>query len=141
VGSIARRTGLCTTGAAGGAGAVIVNGNGLEVPPGPEAVTWIVPGLGKRAEGTNAIASVSLGENPANGAPPQKILEFNNPLPVTTSRKLKSPATAVLGAIELIDGVPVTPEMLKTKGAEVPPPGAGLNTVIGAVVPKVNGEN
>jgi hypothetical protein len=56
---------------------------------------------------------VSLGENPANGAPPQKIVELNNPLPVTTSRKLKSPATAVLGAMELIEGTPVRLETLK----------------------------
>ena len=109
---------------------MIVNGTALEVPLGPAAVTCAVPAVAIRAEGTNAIASVSLGENPSSGVPAQRIFVFNKPLPVTTRRKLKSPATAVLGAMELIEGAPVRLATLKTSGADVPPPGTGLKTVI-----------
>jgi len=94
-----------------------------------------------RAEDTNAIASVSLGENPGNAVPFQKIVVLPRPPPVTTRRKLKPPATAVFGEMELMEGVPGVLVILKVRAAEVPPPGAGLKTVTGAVLPNVKFEN
>lgn len=120
---------------------MIVKTIGLEVPPGPAAVTWAVPAVDIRADDTNAIACVSLGENPGSGVPFQKILVFKSPLPVTTRRKLNAPATAVLGEMELMDGVPGVLVTLKGRATEVPPAGAGLNTVTCAVLVGVNGEN
>ena len=94
-----------------------------------------------RADDTNATTSLSLGENPGNAVPPQKIVELKRPVPVTSRRKLKPPADAVLGDRELMTGEPDGLGMLNTKAAEVPPPGAGLRTVISAVPPESKGEN
>jgi hypothetical protein len=53
-----------------------------------------------------------------------------NPLPVTVKEKAGSPAVAVPGEIPFIAGVGVGTSALNVSELEMPPPGAGLKTVI-----------
>lgn len=118
-----------------GAGLLIVNVNGDDVPPpgeGLNTVTDAVPAVARFAAGMTAVIEVVETTVVANAIPFHRTtaveLKFE-PVTVTTVSGL--PATALSGLIDVRNGG----GLLIAKGIEleVPPPGVGLNTVTRAV--------
>ena len=121
-----------------GLGLVTVKGVGALVPP-PGAgfctVTAVAAELPPMAEaGSVAFNSVALTHKVASAAPLHSTVEEGTkPVPVRSSVCAADPATTLAGSTVAITGGGLL--MVKFAAVEVPPPGAGLNTVIAAMPP------
>src|SRR5256886_1474533 len=111
-----------------GFGAVIVNVCGLDVPPpgaGVNAVTEAVPAVAMSAVVICAVSCVLLPNVVARWLPfhctMDELMKF---VPVSASVKAASPATTLLGEIELSVGAGLL--IVNVCALEVPPPGVGL---------------
>jgi len=127
------------------AGAIEVNvGKGLLMvniapvsdvpPPGPGlfTLTVTVPPVAISEAGTVAVKEVLLTKVVVRGVLPQFTTEVLTKLtPVTVMVNPGSPAIAEFGETEVTPGEGLLME--KVNGEDVPPPGVGLNTVIGTV--------
>jgi hypothetical protein len=121
-----------------GVGLVTVKGVGALVPP-PGAgfctATAVVAELPVMAEaGSVAFSSVALTHKVASAEPfHTTVEEGTKPVPVRSSVCAADPATTLAGSTAAITGGGLL--TAKLAAAELPPPGAGLNTVIAAVPP------
>jgi hypothetical protein len=120
-----------------GVGLVTLNGSAALVPP-PGAgfctVTALAELLASAEAGSVAFNSVALTHNVANAEPFQATLdEGTKPVPVRSSVCVPDPATTLAGLTAAITGGGLL--IVKLAAAELPPPGAGLKTVMAAVPP------
>jgi hypothetical protein len=124
-------------GALGALGALMVKPALPEVPPGAglNTVNWAVPAEAISAALMNTRSCVPLTYVVDRLAPFQLTTDpLINPLPFTVRMKAAVPAVAEAGDREVIDGGGLFGAlMVKPTMPEVPPPGAGLNTVTWAV--------
>jgi len=105
-----------------------------EVPPGAgfDTVTWAVPGVATSVAAMAACNCVALIKLVLRADPFQLTTEpLTNPLPLTVKAKAAPPAVALDGARELMEGPALL--TLNAELPEVPPPGAGFDTVTWAV--------
>jgi hypothetical protein len=103
-------------------------------PPGPGlfALTATVPPVAMSEAGTVAVKVVSLTNVVVCGVPAHRTTELLTKLtPVTVIVKPDPPAVAEFGETEVTPGAGFSIE--KVAEADVPPPGAGLTTVMGTV--------
>jgi hypothetical protein len=121
-----------------GLGLVTVNGVGALVPP-PGAgfctVTAVAAELPAMAEaGSVAFNSVALTHKVASAAPLHSTVEEGTkPVPVRSSVCAADPATTLAGSTVAITGGGLL--IMKFAAAELPPPGAGLKTLMAAMPP------
>src|ERR1043166_9075869 len=120
-----------------GLGALTVNVDPAEVPPpgaGLNTVTWAVPALAISVVEIAADTFVALTKVVVRAAPFQFTTDpFTKPLPLTDRVKAAVPAVALDGDRLLMAGTGLGALTVNVDPAEVPPPGAGLNTVTCAV--------
>jgi hypothetical protein len=105
-------------------------------PPGPGVTTVMlaVEALATSSAGTWAVSDVEELKVVGSGVPFQSIVdELMKLLPVTTSEKVAVPAITLEGEREEIAGTGFTAVMANVAAPEVPPPGAGVTTVMLAV--------
>jgi hypothetical protein len=119
-------------------GALMVKPELPEVPPpgaGLNTVTWSVPADAMSAALIAARSCVPLPYVVVRFVPFQFTTEpFTNPFPFTVRVKAPLPAVAEEGDSAVIEGAGLDGAlMVKPELPEVPPPGAGLNTVTWAV--------
>src|SRR5207249_4118769 len=118
-----------------GLGAMIVKGCALEIPPpgaGVATVTCAVPAVAMSAAEMAAVSCVALTNVVVRAAPFQRTSEAaTKPLPVTVTVKAAPPTVALAGAT--VESVGTGALVMNVRAADVPPPGAGLNTVTEAV--------
>ena len=118
-----------------GAGLLTVNVRAEDVPPpgaGVNTVTCAVPAGAMSAAGIAAVSCVPLTNVVVRSVPFQRTTEpVTKFVPVTVSVKADPPTVALLGERELSPGTGLS--RLNGRDEEVPPPGAGLNTVTCAV--------
>src|SRR6266567_3962442 len=107
----------------------------LPPPAGFCTITWAVPATAMSAVLMAACSCVPLTFVVVRLVPFQYTTEpLTNPFPFTVRVKAPVPAVADEGASEVIEGVRLSPWlMVKAILPEVPPPGAGLNTITWAV--------
>lgn len=101
-----------------------------------KTVTWVVPETARSAAGMAACNLVLFTKSVCRPEPFQRTIEDGmKPLPPIVRTRSSPPAGALFGEIEATEGVGFAPLLLMVKGTafEVPPPGAGLNTVTCAV--------
>ena len=117
--------------------AVTMKDRALEVPPpgaGVTTVTWAVPAATRSLAGMAALSWVALTNVVVRLLPFQRTVEADTkPLPVTVRVKAGPPCKAVLGASVESTGTGLPAVIVKDRALEVPPPGAGVNTVTCAV--------
>src|SRR5207248_2409617 len=123
-------------------GALMVNGEFPEVPPpgvGVNTVTCAVPDTDMSAALIDACSCAEFTNVVVRLAPLQFTTDrWTNPLPVTVRVKAAPPAVADDGDSELNDGVGLFATLIvNAEFPEVPPPGAGVNTVTCAVPAEV----
>ena len=120
-----------------GLGALMVNAELLEVPPpgvGLETVTGAVPAAAMSAAEMAACSCEALTNVVVRAEPFHLTTELlMNPLPFTVRVKAAPPAVALAGDREVTVGKGLGALMVNAELPEVPPPGAGLETVTGAV--------
>jgi hypothetical protein len=109
----------------------------FELPP-PSAGfvtnTCALTAVATAAASTDAVRLVELTNVVVRAVPPNVINEAGTKfVPLTVSVKAAPPATALFGEIRAIVGTGLPPLMVKFTEFEVPPPGAGLVTLTGAV--------
>src|SRR5579872_7114180 len=108
-----------------------------DVPPpgaGLETVTCAVPAAAISAAVMAACNWVAPIKVVVRAAPFQLTTELlMKPVPFTVKVKAAAPAVAPVGAREVIEGTGLAALMTKPAFADVPPPGAGLETVTWAV--------
>ena len=113
--------------------AVIVKVSGLEVPPpgeGLNTVTCAVPVAAMSAAVMETRSCVALEKTVVRFDPFHRtVAPETKPVPFTVRLNAAVPATAVDGANEVIVGTGLDVEIVNVMAFEVPPPGAGLNTV------------
>src|SRR3989442_761367 len=113
----------------------MVNAPEFDVPPpgaGVNTVTDAVPCVAMSEAEIAAWSWVALPNVVGRSAPFQRTLdELMNFVPVSASVKAASPATTLLGEIELSVGAGLL--IVNVCALEVPPPGVGLKTVADAV--------
>lgn len=118
-----------------GGGVVIVNVTELDVPPpggGLKTVIDAVPTVATFAAGTMAVSCVEETKVVTNGEPFHLTLEVETKLvPFTVKVNWALPAVVEVGLIELMVGAGLL--IVNVTELDVPPPGAGLTTVIDAV--------
>ena len=111
----------------------MVNAALLEVPPpgaGLNTVTCAVPAVVMSAAVIAACNCVALTNVVVRFVPFQLTTDpLRNPVPFTVTVKAAVPAVALDGDSELTVGIGLVVLMVKAALLEVPPPGAGLNTV------------
>ena len=116
-----------------GLAALMVNAALLEVPPpgaGLNTVTWPVPAEAISDAVIAACNCVALTNVVVRLAPFQLTTDpLRKPVPFTVSVKAAVPAVALDGDSELTVGIGLAALMVNAAFPEVPPPGAGLNTV------------
>src|SRR5206468_3255993 len=114
-----------------GAGLFTESGCAAEVPPpgvGVTAVTLAVPTAAMSAAVIAAVSWMALTKVVVRVAPFQRTVEpFTNPVPLTVSVKAAPPTVALVGVSPVIVGMGLSTG--NACAAEVPPPGAGVNTV------------
>src|SRR2546426_72256 len=114
-----------------GTGLLIENVNTPDVPPsGPDrtTVTDAVPTAARSAAGMAAVSRAVLTKVVVRVAPFQRTVDpFTNPVPLTVSVKAAPPTVALIGVSPVIVGMGLLTG--NVCAAEVPPPGAGVNTV------------
>src|SRR5580692_9898204 len=125
----------------------VIDGTGLEasmvkvsapdVPPPGAGVTTVMPALPAVAMSvadTCAVSSVSLTKVVVSGVPFQLIADAaTKSLPVTVRVKAGLPEATLDGDSALIEGTGFDALMESVSAPEVPPPGAGVTTVMLAV--------
>ena len=114
---------------------VIVKFCAAVTPPpgvGVNTVTGTIPPVAMRLAGTVAVNCVELTNTVAKSWPLQRILELATKfVPVAVKVNAGPPALVELGLMVLSVGAGFCPAvMLKMETLEVPPPGAGLTTVM-----------
>lgn len=117
-----------------GAGLFVVNICGADEPPpfGVKTVMGKVPPTAIFAAGTDAVREVALTKVVAKSTPFQRRTELETKSePVAVRVNAAPPVLAELGLIEARTGAGLLME--KVRAADVPPPGAGINTVTEAV--------
>src|SRR5205823_1965610 len=118
-----------------GTGALMVNVSAPDVPPpgaGLNTVTEAVPGSARAAPPIAAVSCILLTNVVVRAVPFQRTSEAATKLvPVMVRLKATPPAVALTGAS--VDSVGAGALMLNVRATDVPPPGAGVNTVIEAV--------
>ena len=107
----------------------------LPPPAGFCTITWAIPATAISDAAMAACSCVPLTFVVVRLVPFQYTTEpLTNPFPFTVRVKAPVPAVADEGASEVIEGVRLSPWlMVKAILPEVPPPGAGLNTITWAV--------
>src|SRR3989454_551024 len=114
-----------------GTGLLIENVNTPDVPPsGPDrtTVTDAVPTAARSEAGMAAGGRAGLTKVVVRTAPFQRtVAPFTNPVPLTVSVKAAPPTVALVGVSPVIVGMGLLTG--NVCAAEVPPPGAGVNTV------------
>jgi len=120
-----------------GFGALIVNVCALDRPPpgaGLNTVTGTVPAVAMSLAEIVAVSWVLLPYVVARSAPFHRTMDDAMKfVPVTVSVKPGSPAVLLFGAMELSVGTGFGALIVNVCALDRPPPGAGLNTVTGAV--------
>jgi hypothetical protein len=117
----------------------MVKGKALEVPPpgaGLNTVTWAVPPVAMSLAGMAAVTCVVPTKVVGRFTPFQRTTEeATKLLPLTAGVKAGPPAVALLGESKVRAGTGLSTGLLmvNVRALEVPPPGAGLNTVTWAV--------
>jgi len=118
-----------------GAKLLTLNAELPEVPPpgaGFDTVTWAVPAVAISVAGIAADSCVALANVVVRADPFQLTKEpLMNPLPFTVRVKAVPPTVAVDGDREVMEGAKLL--TLNAELPEVPPPGAGFDTVTWAV--------
>jgi hypothetical protein len=117
---------------------VMLNACGLDVPPpgaGLNTATCAVPDVAMSVVGIEARNCVADSTVVVRFAPFQRATDpATKFVPLTVSVKAELPATVEAGASPVVVGTGKLPEaMVNVRGLDVPPPGAGLNTVTCAV--------
>ena len=116
---------------------MIVKVRGLEVPPpgaGLNTVTGAVPCAAMSVAGMAAVSCVAFTKVVVRDAPFHLTTEPKTKLlPLTVRVKAPPPAVALLGTRVVNAGTGLAALIVKVRALEVPPPGAGLNTVTEAV--------
>jgi hypothetical protein len=117
-------------------GACTVNCTAVEVPPpgaGFETATGKVPALAKSLAGSVAVTTLEPTKVVARGAPAKfAVEEAMNPLPLIVSVMGLLPAAAEEGDTLVTVGTGLAVACtVKSTGDELPPPGAGLETITG----------
>ena len=119
----------------GTGGLLIVKVCALEVPPpgvGLNTVTCVVPAVAMSAAGIAAVSRVAETNVVARFAPFHWTTELElKPLPLTVSVNATPLALAVVGLRLVVAGTGLL--IVRVWALEVPPPGAGVNTVTEAV--------
>ena len=120
-----------------GVGLLTIKGLGALVPP-PGAGFCTVTAVEKlppiAEAGSVAFNSVALTHRVASAAPfHSTVEEGTKPVPVKSNVCVADPATTLAGSTDAITGGGLS--TVKFANAEVPPPGAGLKTVMAAVSP------
>src|SRR5882762_1402711 len=109
-----------------------------DVPPpgaGLNTVTCVVPAMAMSAAVMPACNCVALTNVVVRFVPFQLTTEpLRNPVPFTVSVNAAVPAVAFAGDSELIAGTGFVALIVKAELPDVPPPGAGLNTVTCATI-------
>ena len=125
-----------------GAGLLMVKVTALEVEPsGLTTVTLAVPAVAMSAAGTEAVSLLAETKVVVSAAPFQlTVAPLRKLLPFTVSLNEAPPAVALLGLIEEIAGGLLALVMVKVRALDVPPPGAGLTTVMVAVPAEATSE-
>jgi hypothetical protein len=120
-----------------GAGLLIVNVFAAEVPPpgvGLNTVTEAVPAVAMSAAAIWACSCVLLTKVVVRLLPFQRTTDVMAKfVPVAVSVNAAPPAVALVGEIELSVGTGFVAVIVKVLAPDVPPPGAGLNTVTEAL--------
>lgn len=120
-----------------GAGLFIVKGQEFEVPPPGAGLTTVidaVPAVVTSAAGTVAVSCVEETKVVARPEPFQLAVEVETKLlPFTVNVNKALPAAVELGLSELIVGTGLL--IVNVTAFEIPPPGAGLTTVMDTVPP------
>src|ERR1044071_4308902 len=116
-----------------GLGALTVNVDPAVVPPpsaGLNTVTCAVPALAISLVEIATDTFVALTKVVVRAAPFQFTTDpFTKPVPLTVRMNAALPAVALDGVRLPTVGIGLSPLMMNADPAEVPPPGAGLNTV------------
>jgi hypothetical protein len=118
-----------------GAALLTVKVTALELPPPGAGLKTVITGVPATATSVAVICALNWEEliNVVLWSLPLKRTSelLRKPVPLTVSVNPLAPAIAVVGARLLIEGTGLTTE--KASVADVPPPGAGLETAIGNV--------
>ena len=95
-----------------------------------KTVTWAVPVATRSLAGMLAVSRVALTKVVVRLLPFHCTTEAGTKLaPVTVSVKAGPPSWTLLGASDESEGTGLTALTVKGRALEVPPPGAGVNTV------------
>jgi hypothetical protein len=120
-----------------GIGLLIVNVRAFDVPPpgaGLNTVTLAVPAFTMSLAGITAVTCVALTYVVVRFDPFQRTTDaLTKPDPFTVSVPPAPPAIVLLGESEVRTGTGFPGAIVNTSAFDVPPPGAGLNTVTLAV--------
>ncbi len=120
-----------------GLGALMVNVRAFEVPPpgaGVTTVTGALPAVPMSLAGIAAVTWPALTNVVVRAAPFQRTSEVPTKLlPFTVSVNAAPPAAVLVGASDVSAGTGLGALMVNVSAFEVPPPGAGVTTVTGAL--------